>query len=364
MLIPYPYNPTTQDLWIYEDATLSYTVPEPTTIQVKRPIGWNPNSPLYGYRRSLRGISARLRTFSSFAGQGLVNQYSQYNDPILEVNKPVYYNSFPMQFTVMSPLFMWGCLHCFNMSGARNPNFRLVGPGGYSPNSLFDATLNLTWLDHDNSVIQTVSPQNVIRGYSTDPPTNLNCTGDLSMFEFLSPVSVPPMQVVDCRTAGHAQDLWVLDSNHKIIRVKMESASVQNGRDFYSFQAVKPDGSVIPTSVYEVYAFLHDSGSIALAEISPPTSPAAGDGVLGLVPAHVFSLGNLVMDEWGYKRIGYGDFDADGDYAGTPVPTNIFSYCASRGSPLLPVRNARRTTALASQSVDNQILAMMEGLLA
>lgn len=361
MLIPYPYSPATQDLWIYEDHQISWTVPEPSSSTVKRPIGWNPSSPLYGYRRSLRGLSARFRTFNTPCGSGYETQYSAYNDPALEVNKPVYYNSYPMQFTVMSSLFMWGCAHCFNMGGPRNPTQRYVGAGGYTPGSLFEATTQFRWLDHDNSVIANVAPSDVIRGYSTDPPTDLNCLSDLAMFEFVNPVSVPPMQVVDARTMGFGQTIWMLDSNHKIGRLRLVSAAVNSGRDYFRSQLVKPDGTEIPE---QGNLFLHDSGSLVLAEISPPSSAEAGDGVLGLLPFHAYSGGNFIDSFYGFQRPGYGDFSASGNLAGTPVPTNIFSYCANRGSPLLPVRNARRTTALALQSVDAQILATMEGLLA
>lgn len=364
MLIPYPYNPATQDLWIYEDHQISWTVPEPSTSVVKRPIAWNPSSPLYGYRRSLRGISARFRTFSTFCSDPVAAVYAEYNNPALEANKPVYYNSYPMQFLVMSEKFMWACGHCFNMLGARNPNYRFVGTGGYTPGTFFESSMQFRWFDHDNSVIASVSPTNVMLGYSSDPPTNLDCNlsqCDLAILEFIGTVSVPPMQAVDARNMGVGQTLWILDSNHKIGRLRMVSAAVKSGRDQYRSQLLKPDGTEVPKNGQ---LFLHDSGSLLLAEISPPSSPEAGDGVLGVVPVHAYFATNFVDSWYGSQRVGYGDFQAPGNIAGTLLPTNVFSYCAGRGSPLLPMRSARRTTALALQSVDAQILATMEGLLA
>lgn len=355
MLIAYPYNPTTQDLWLYADHTVTWSVPTSGSAAAKIPVAWNPNSPLYGYRNSLRGITTRLRTWSNFCGSVLADDFSTWNDPNLESNKPVFYNSYPMQFTVVSQRFMYGCRHCYAVGGARNPALTYV-PNIFPADSQSANATMFRWLDSDDTVIQTIAATNVLRGFSTDPPTNLTCPNDLALFETTVDIEAPPMIIADVRTIARSKTLWILDSNQKIVRLEQSLSCVEGGRDRYQFKGVKPDGSAAPVLPHE---FLHDSGSIVLAEIYPPTSAAAGDGVMGLVPAHVVSSGQLV-DPF-FAVYGYEDLQADGDFANSASsPTNIRSYMASRGYPMPSVDTAQRQDTNALETVDQQILSLLE----
>ena len=357
MLIPYAYNPTTQDLWLYADHTVTWTVPTAGSAPAKIPVGWNPNSPLYGYRNSLRGITTRLRTWSNFCGAALADTYDTWNNPLLDANKPVFYNSYPMQFTVVSEQFMFGCAHCYAVGGARNPSLTYV-PNVFPADSQSANATMFRWLDSDNSVMQVIDAEDVLRGYATDPPTNLACLSDLALFETKATITAPPVLVADVRTISRTKTLWLLDSNMKIIRLEQVLSCVQNGRDRYQFKAVAPDGSALPAIVQ---TFLHDSGSIVLAEITPPSSSAAGDGVMGIVPAHIFSSDEFVVGT--SKKLGYEDFVAAGDFANAAsTATNVRSYIASQGFPMPSLRNARRQDTHALETVDQQILALLESI--
>jgi hypothetical protein len=358
MLIPYTYDPATQDLWLYEDYTVNVTVPSPFTIAAKRPIAWNPNSPLYGYRKSIQGITTRLRTFTQFCGNSLAEFYSTWNDPALAVNKPVFYNSYPQHFVLISDRFMFGCLHCFGQSGARNPAQFYVGNGGFTAGGLNDAATMFRWLDADNNVIVTRSPSTVLRGFTTDTGYSLQCRSDLALFELSSTVTVPPVTVVDPRNFGKDAKMWLLDSNHKIVRLKQYNSYVAAGVDTYSSTAVAPDGSTLPGTPT---VFVQDSGSFCLVEIKPPSDWNLGDGILGVIAAHMDLHDQFLAPS--VPRVGYEDLTAVGTLANSAsVPTHLRDYCAARSSPMVALNQSWRQTALASQTVEQQILTLLQGI--
>jgi hypothetical protein len=355
MLIPYTYSPTTQDLWLYEDYTATYSG---GSVATKRPIAWNPNSPLYGYRNSIQGISTRLRVFNNYCGSSLATHFGSYNNAALDANKPVFYNSFPMHFVLVSDLFMFGCLHCYGQSGARSATEFYVGNGGYGVNSIFDVTTMFRWLDGDDNVIETRSPSSVLRGFTSHSGYTLQCRNDLSLFELPSASSVPPVVVVDPRTIGYGATAWMLDSNHKIVRLSHRNSYVEAGVDKYSFQAVKPDGTALPESVQ---MFSGDSQSIVLVEIHPPSDPSAGDGVLGVVSAHVMNPNELAVAS--DIRAGYGDITAEGTLANSATSlTHLRDYCSARGSAMPNLQRAARQGEIATETKEQQILTILQGL--
>lgn len=356
MLIPYPYIPATQDLWLYEDYEVSWTFPTPSSFMAKRPIAWNPDSPLYGYRDSLRGISAQLRTFSTAYSDPSL--YYPWNDPNDPANKPAFFNSYPPHVRVASPLFIFACRHCGGSTVNRDPLNRVVGNGGYAVGSMFEAVYQYRWLNSDNQEIVNIPPTEIMLGYSFDPPTNFAGRGDLGLTEFLTPQLVPPVQFVDPRSVQHGATAWLLDGSQKIVRLKFTRSYVTHGTQSYAFEAVSPDGSTPPIPVQ---TYMHDSGSIALIEISPPSSPSAGDGIMGIIPAHIVYAGELVNPAVS-SATGYFDVQADGYIANPPLEQHVASYCADRGYPVMPVLPALRGGALALQSVEEEILALLEGI--
>lgn len=361
MLIGYPYDPVTQDLWLYQDITISWTVPTPGSQVVKQPYAWNPSSPLYGYRNSLIGISARLRTLDTEnvrIGTGTTAPYSTYNDPSNPVKRPVWYNSFPMTFLMLADGFAVSCAHCYSdFDIPRNPSVRLVGPGGYIINGRFDAlfTASTRWLNADNSLRFAADPKNIVPfGSDTYQSIAFQMAVDLNVFECLDPSDVPPIIPVDCRSMSLGQTAWLLDSNHKVIRVRSVRNYVDSGDLRSLFKAVNPDGTESPV---DVEVFLHDSGTFALAEIKPPTSAAAGDGVMGVLVASVKFPNELVGNQPLQQPMSP---PTPGYLANKPgVSRNLYEYFSARGSPVNPLTFARRTGAHATETVEQQILSIL-----
>lgn len=115
-----------------------------------------------------------------------------------------------------------------------------------------------------------------------------------------------------------------------------------------ALQAVTPDGL---TNVL-IGHYLHDSGSVLFAEISPPTSAAAGDGVLGLVPAHMYTGGDFTS---GNKQL-YSEYTSFGRMgSGTPA-TRMINYAALKGDSFEAQPAKRQHTDFALQSTMDTIL--------
>lgn len=356
MNIAYPYNPAQQDLWLYEPITVSYTVPSPVNLTVLRPYAWNPNSPLYGYRNSLRGLTARLRVMLTNAEDPL---YYPYNDPADPANRPCYWNSWPMSQRVIGTRFMHSCAHCYGVTLAqqRDENQRLIdaGSGGwYAANTIFDALLSesFRWLDSDDSLIQHLDPTDILAPYMSDPVTmpNFGIYSDFAVMESVTDLLAPPVTYCDPRSLPPDATGYMLDSNHKIVRfvhyrsfVDRELLRTSGGTG----TAVNPDGSPSPL---QPQIQLHDSGTHYVFPMQEPSSIAAGDGIAGFVTADISS------GEWVTK-------EAAGDIANrTPLEVrNVQQYMALRGSPV-PVDFAIFNGPYASQSIEQQILATLEGL--
>lgn len=363
MLIGYPYDPVTQDLWLYQDLTISWTLPQPGTQVVKQPYAWNPNSPLYGYRNSLVGLSARLRTMeteSSRISNGATAPYDQYNQPSDPAKRPVWYNSFPMTFIMLADGFAVSCGHCyggFNFETARDPARRLVGSGGYLIGGRFDSlfTASMRWLDQNGNLVFAADPKKVIPfGSDTFQSIAFQMAIDLTVFECIDQSSVTPVIPVDARSLAYGQTAWLLDSNHKIIRLRSVKSYVDSGDLHSLFKAVNPDGTESPV---DVELFTHDSGTFALAEIKPPTSAAAGDGVMGVLVASVRFPNELVGNQPLQQPMSP---PTPGYLANKPgVSRNLYEYFSARGSPVNPLTFARRTGAHATETVEQQILGIV-----
>lgn len=359
MLIPYPYIPTTQDVWLYEDHEISWSLPTAGTATIKRPYAWNPNSPLYGYRNSLVGMSARPRPMGTDYGfSAYFDSINPKSDP---VNRPVWFNSWPMTMLTAGEGFMLGCKHCYSpfYSSNRDASNRFVGsgPNSYPVGSFLAAMVGqaFRFIDGDNQVTQ-FDPAD-ITVYMYDPPSQLNLGGiDLVMFEYLQASSVPRLHPVDARSLALNATAYVLDSNHKIVRLRSARQFVQAGRLYASFQAVNPDGSVPQTPPV---MFMHDSGSFALVEIAPPTSAQAGDGIMG-----VCFGSNYGPTEWidpsAITPLVF-QLQADGTIATESPLQNpyVVEYLASRGKPMRSLSFARRTGNAATETVEQQILAQL-----
>lgn len=377
MLIPYPYIPSRDDLWLYKPHTVSMSTPSPASFSVLRPEEWNPGCVLYPYRNSLQGISAKYRTFSTIAGTTgsgvspeVVAWYAQFNDPNDPANYPVFRNSWPVQQSVIALRMMIGCAHCYNTYGFRNPSLRLVGSGGYAVGSYADAVITLRFLGPNNEVLADIDTQDVILPYAQDASPAFNYVGDASLWETLADIPVERMQLVNPQTMRPGQAAYLIDGNSKVIRCAYDGAWSVAGHDQYAFHTVRPDGEDDAGNTRSA-AFVHDSGSIILCEIEPPTSAEAGDGIMGLVGAHIYTT-----NDFNYNGVvtfatpGYADIPATGWLATHEMttlqpessPSNLRAYCAARGYPTKGLRTALRTDAAAKQSVQLNQKSRIEAL--
>lgn len=360
-LIPYAYDPTTQDLFLYEDHTISWTLPTPGSLAVKRPYAWNPNSPLYGYRKSLHGISAPYRTFSMQASPAFISDYSVWNDPALEVNKPAFYNSFPPHSACVSPRFMLSCRHCIGVTSDRNPSSRVV-PSIYQADSYLASTLLFRFIRHDNQILD-ISPTDVIGLYVKDTSIPFpaagqgpGLSGDAAIGEFLSDQAIEPIMLTDAKYCGKGSTAWFVDGSMKIIRMAWENSYTRGRLGNYQMSWRKPDGSDVP---YPVAIYFHDSGSRIFVEVKPPTSASAGDGVLASLPNHLVNAADYHASP---KNDNYMEFyEAPGvlaNFADFQLDNSIDIYLSARGYSMTTGK-ARRKTAPSLQSVDEQIFILV-----
>lgn len=355
MILPYVYDPVTQDLWLYESVTISWTDPSPASATIKRPYAWNPNSPLYGYRKSLSGMTARPRQFGTPLDPG--PPWTTINDFADPVNQPVYYNSFPFAQWVVSRKFMTICSHCYSYFGDRNPSKMFIGVGAsghYQTGSYLHALMTqaFRWIDKDNQLIQELDPTLLMAGYTTDLtnyPGMMN-DSDTALIESYVDLQAPPIKYVDMRSLPAGYVGWVIDSNHKIIRARFDSSYVDSGRiDVALYTMLNPDGS-IPTDSF--LSFTGDSSSSLWVELVPPTSREAGDGVLGFACGGISSTSFLTRS-------------GQGTIATTPplaADNDLWDYMASRGFPVPAIDLVPRRWRAGTELVEQQILTAVQGI--
>jgi hypothetical protein len=337
-LIAYPYSAATQDLWLYQSETISYFDYNDSTWKTttaEKPVAWNPGSPLYDYRRSLQGISLRKRFATSLDTD---SSYHPYNNPADPANKWVYNNTYPMGVYAVSPRFALVCAHCFPGNPVYNPLNKWSGTT-FPQNSLNDRLMSFSWMNEHNVVTDQFPTSQVIASFLSHPGyPSLSIIEDVELCEFPSSLSFEPLQLVNFLNLAPGATIWILDGAMKIIRSKLVQAGsrLEVSQPPYRREllildmAIKPDGTAAPLGVK---TFLHDSGSVGFVEISPPSGPGAGDGVMGLIPAHVFGS---------FMDARYGDLPVPGTIGTYPPSGQFRTYMAERGYPTKPLRFARR----------------------
>lgn len=361
--IPYAYDQS-QDLFLYEDHTITWSGGSKV---VKRAIGWNPTSPLFGYRKSLIGLCARHRTFSTYCGAANEAIYDEFNDPTLTVNKPAFFNSFPPRFVTVARRFMLNCVHCFNAGNVnRNDSKRWIGLGGFTDDTELSESLAFRWIDHDDTLLQEIDGTQVILGYKQDPSfpalntvkDSVVANSDVELSETFVDMLAPPVVMADARSAGFNATAWLLDGSDKIIRCRLKKSFVRDGHEQYALAGCRPDGTELTNPLIGQYN--HDSGSVLLIEVSPPTSAAAGDGVMGLIPSHILGTGDFTIST--QLRTGYGQLTANGSLASSASDTNlsIREYVSFRGHPMPAMRMATIQDEAATEVVEQEILARVE----
>ncbi len=233
-------------------------------------------------------MPAVYRTLSTNSGSSSwgVNLAS---DP---ANQPVFFNSYvPWKGYAFGRRTMVQSAHWQGITLQRDPSKTYATE--YVAGSEFIAKTLVRWIAHDNT-IHDLTPADVLWPYLYVPAAFGGglASGaewiwdyDVAIAECTQDIPVPPFALIDARTVPVGTRAFTCDSNFKIIELDWRSCylSFDDFTSRYLFRTTAT-GSI---PGYGIQAFLHDSGSTAFVEIKPPTSPAAGDGILGLV---MFSL--------------------------------------------------------------------------
>ncbi len=380
MLIPYVYNPALHDLFLYQPETVTWTLNGGGSAVVAAPYAWNPSSPLYGYRYSLEGLMACYRWMSSCPPYGstcdpavlsaIYPQYNAINSVFDFFNAPAWRNSYPPANCIIHPNFGWVCWHAVN--GSAIYNYRDLTKvfdsiGGIGSQQM--AGFSHRYIKGDNTIVQlsgTTLGFPYQRDISYDPTDGAYIVsprgGDHGVFELPTPFPGTPLRVVNAQSIYYDTNVWCIDGSQKIcgpIAYKRSGYNYDPGQQVgqvRSFMRLTEQTSAPGFSLY-----LHDSGSTFFIELKPPTSAAAGDGVLGFLPGTVIYIGNL-------NPIGPSNDPipscilVDGD----PASALVTAYWTSRGYPDYPFFNLapRTNQALATESEAQAILADVQALLA
>jgi hypothetical protein len=350
-LIPYQYNATTDDIWLYRnEQTDPYINSQGQQVisTFQTPYAWNPNSPLYPYRRSIEGISAMFRTFSTSAAEeapGYVS-YIQFN-PGLTGKNPVFYNSYPPTALLVNSRAIQICSHCQGPRPFRDPtktwrNFRGTG--------YLSAVERFRFIDGDDNRVD-IDPEDVLQPYAADGQFLLS-DNDNGWTELAFDIPINPIQAVaDLNGCPPNRSSWYIDGSMKII-------PGQCFRGFYRDYANPgyPSNGVLFASTNDqnnipVRNYKHDSGSLMLVEVKSPTSAEAGDGVLAVVANHVYSSPDFVeptkkLSVTDYRQ-GKGFYNYWVEYRGLTLPQIYIPI----PSETYPVANLEDGQDLLSQSL-------------
>lgn len=293
-----PYDPALQDLFLYEDHTVTWSVPTAGSVVVRRAYAWNPNSLLYPYRRSLEGLSVPYRLFStsgtswaSTVPYGVMAAAA--NDPNDPVNKPIWYNSFPPLFRVVGPRMTLWCAHAFGVTdNSRNPALSLADL--YTAGSYLDAILTARFIDGDDNIVE-IPKSDIEYPYMFDAnayfgsdavayPRHPNLlTGDYcdtAVALLADDFPCNPLTLVHAGTSSLKDWYYINAGNLTIQRVVMRTTTAYP--QLYLWSTLNSQGAHMINSAEADHVFLHDSGSVFLRELKAPTSAEAGDGIMGI----------------------------------------------------------------------------------
>lgn len=293
MLNTIPYNPVTQDLFLYEDLVISWTEPTPGTTTVKRPYAWNPNCPLYAYRRSLEGLVAPYRTFSTlYTGlpQPEVEAVNPQSNP---VNKPMWRNSFPPTAKVISPHMMHWCAHAYGFDNPLAYGNRVAGrmlTALYAPNTYLSQVFKLRFIDGDNNITEIAldqcelpysfdSTNGIVSPYGTGSPWY----NDVASAILSQPFPFTPLTLVAAGSISPKTWIYLNAGNMMMQEIFFRSVGFRTSGSGGSNER---GNHIVYNDLHNVM-FQHDSGSVFLTELREPTSAAAGDGVMGVAIGHV-----------------------------------------------------------------------------
>lgn len=285
------YDPSTQDLFLYEDYTVTWSNPSPGSVAVKKAYAWNPDCVLYGYRKSLEGISVPYRNFSTYALYGITGVDGvcaaavEIVNPVANpVNRPIWYNSFPPLFRFTTKRLTHWCAHAFNLG---NRDLGATMADMYAANGYLDKMLQPRFIAHNN-VECVLSKTDIELPYVYDQAygTNFQASGpymlDLAIAESTVEFPLNPVTSVDIGS-GPDKTWYYLNAGN----LTVQKAYVRSTQSNHAGFAQNRQGTFMLQDQDYDSVFLHDSGSLFLREVRSPTSPEAGDGIMGVALGHV-----------------------------------------------------------------------------
>ena len=290
-----PYNPVTNDLFLYEPYTVSWTTGTAGSVVVGRAYAWNPNCILYGYRGSLEGLSIPYRNFStdsvSAASAPEINAVNPKANP---VNKPIWYNSYPPHQKFFSKRHLMWCAHAYGVNNTdRAMVTGLTAADMYAAGGYLDAMLVLRFLDKNNNAV-VVAKNTVEYPYAYDAaagrtsyPNELPVAAPAGIVDIaisLAQTDFPftPLTMTDLGSRDAGVCHYINAGNMTVQTLYMRSIR----KTAQTLNTNQTGGNWVYDG-YNDFVFLHDSGSSFCWEVSPPSSPAAGDGVMGVQHGHI-----------------------------------------------------------------------------
>ena len=350
MLIPYAYNPAIHDLFLYEDHVVTWTQPTAGSVNVKRPYAWNPNSLLYGYRKSLTGMLAIYRTMQTVFPATSWGENSASNP----VNDPVFKNTYVIvKAYFFTPRLAMQSRHWQSPLVYRNPAYTFAD--AYGAGTKFIAEGLVRFIDHDNTITDWDASdllyiyQQVSAAFGNHwAVSGASGPADLGMVEAKQDIPVAPMVIADSRTVPVDAPAFVIDSNQKIIACSaLTTYNTQNDPRLIS--------KAVSNAPY-VIAFNHDSGSVMLVELKPPTSAAAGDGIMGLIPKSLESGSDLIGTANVYGTTGIGLIFPE-NHANSPQV--LYQQSLGFSWPAASVYQRQTTEMIATESTQQQIISVI-----
>lgn len=388
MNITYAYNPALHDLYLYENYTT------PLGMSVKRPIAYNPTSWLYGYRYSLEGLMATNRTFSIKRTSEFNFSWLPYNADI-PANLPAFANSWPPPMRVIHPNVSLACGHSIGVPTTQDRNpIQTMAQWGYP--SLLDQC-SWRFIKGDDTPID-ISTSRLSKPYYLDGGSNLSSLDSVSvplytdnaLIELLDPFPGNALKLIDSTTIEYGRKCWLIDGSQKIIEI-YHTGSFKN-QGFGPFPTVFFNSLVgVNTPPYSGLGthgvgfrinandgpfplFTHDSGSVVVAEIKPPSSSAAGDGVLGTITGTVSISPHLGLSN-AYMYVDLSDFiyqnpqetfyspmQTSRNDQSIPEVASTTAYWASRGWQY-PAYYAATNVNLADSTITANIATTVQGFM-
>jgi hypothetical protein len=259
------------------------------------------------------------------------------------------------------------------------------------------------WIRGNNDIID-ISTSRMSKPYYFDSswpystmPISVPKDLDQPIVELFDDFPGNPLRYIDALTIPVGATCWLIDGSQKIVTGKLAFSGVQlqifGNRDIpfmTGFAGINPppNGGIsthfacvfLDVDRQPIPAYLHDSGNSYFFEIKPPTSVAAGDGILGTlvgvfgvsanVGANRFAFNYLssssldsVDDSWQTGRIRYSGIGTSRADLTNPIITAVNDYWQHRGWEFPTYYPAYAVRPMASNSVLNSVASQIEGFL-